>query len=342
MKPEVAYSVVPSLLHNDPTHPENNRRITDIIEAVSKAGLTERLTEVGYQIPATHEQIAAVHDPTYIDSLQQMMVKAPTTVDSAPTYITPQSCECALEAAGAGIAIVDTLLDDRVKSGFALLRPPGHHALPNRPMGFCLIGNIAVAARHAQQHSVKRILIIDFDAHHGNGTQDIFYTDSSVFFLSIHQSGIYPGSGRMNETGRRKGQGFTLNVPLPADSGDRGMQNIFSALVRPAAERFEPDLIMVSAGFDSHFSDPLSELQFTSHGYYALTNMLAELANDLCDGRLAFFLEGGYDLGALTESVCNVFCGLLGMPPVVELDTVQKAEPDLRLLISDIKSIHNL
>ena len=342
MNPAIAYAVVPSIAHNYPTHPENNKRVPAILGALRKAGLTTKLIELEDPHIATWEQLIIVHSPRYLDTLLESISKAPTIVDPAPTYVTSRSFDCALEAAGAGIGLVDAVLDGRARSGFALLRPPGHHAFQDGAMGFCLIDNIAVAARHAQTRGIKRVFIIDFDVHHGNGTQDIFYTDSSVFFLSTHQEGIYPGSGGKDEIGHMEGEGFTLNVPLPIGTGDKSMQKVFVELVRPAAERFNPQLILVSAGFDAHWRDPLAALQFTTNGYYTLAVELDKLAGDLCNGKLVFFLEGGYDLSALTGSVASTFQALLGMEANDSLRTAPLPEPDITSLIEILQTIHKI
>ena len=276
----VAFTAVPSPEHNIPGHPEHNGRVPAIIDALRTAKLLEHLDEISEPTPATIEQVATVHHADYIQKLCEQADSAPAYVDSAPTYTTRASFDCALHAAGAAISMVDAILDDRARSGFALIRPPGHHALPRAAMGFCLFANVAIAARHAQKRGKERILIVDFDVHHGNGTQDIFYTENNVFFVSLHQASTYPGSGKASETGMGAGSGFTLNIPLPAHTGGRAVQQILDGLLFPAARRFAPELILASAGFDAHWRDPLANLQYTSHDYHALARGLHELASE--------------------------------------------------------------
>ncbi|XP_068649094.1 histone deacetylase 14, chloroplastic [Aristolochia californica] len=260
----ILYYAAPAMGHNKEAHPECNLRVPAIISALEKSELTPKfrgseVTELQNISPATVDDIANVHSRAYIKGLEKAMSKASTDgiifIDgSGPTYATAATFQESLIAAGAGISLVDSVvitsrICDDPPVGFALVRPPGHHAVPHGPMGFCVFGNIAVAARHAQLvHGLKRVLIIDFDVHHGNGTNDVFYDDPDIFFISTHQSGSYPGTGKMEEVGSGEGEGTTLNLPLPGGSGDSTMKIVFGEVIAPAAQRFKPDIILVSAG----------------------------------------------------------------------------------------------
>jgi acetoin utilization deacetylase AcuC-like enzyme len=220
--------------------------------------------------------------------------------------ISRDSYTAALCAAGAACRAVDVVLAPAGPGAgaFALGRPPGHHACRDLAMGFCLFNNVAVAARHAQrEHGVERVLIVDWDVHHGNGTQEIFYADGSVGYFSTHQWPFYPGTGKWTERGVGSGEGSTCNVPLPAGTGDAGYVAAFAGVLVPFARRFAPDLILVSAGYDAHYADPLGQMAVSTRGFAALTGVVAGLATELCGGRLAFVLEGGYDLEALGAGV---------------------------------------
>ncbi|KAL8110504.1 hypothetical protein AgCh_026283 [Apium graveolens] len=264
-----------------------------------------------------------------------------------------QTYQDSLVAAGAGISLVDSVVaasrtGKDPPAGFALIRPPGHHAVPKGPMGFCVFGNIAVAARYAQRiHGLKRVFIIDFDVHHGNGTNDAFYDDPDVFFLSTHQDGSYPGTGKIDQVGELSGEGATLNLPLPGGSGDIAMRTVFDEVIVPCAQRFKPDIILVSAGYDGHVLDPLASLQFTTATYYMLASNIKQLAKDLCEGRCIFFLEGGYNLDSLSNSVADSFRAFLDEPSLAsELDNpaILYEEPSSKVkqAIQRIKHIHSL
>jgi len=294
--------------------------------------------------PATIDQLAACHDRAYVAALARTAARGPAIVDSAPTYVTAESQDCARRAAGAAIAAVDAVLDGGARAALALARPPGHHAVPNRAMGFCLFNNVAVAARHAQARGAGPVLIVDFDVHHGNGTQDIFWADPSVLFVSTHQRGIYPGTGAEGEVGAGAGLGTTLNVPLPAGAGDAALARAMADLVVPAAARFRPELVLVSAGFDAHFRDPLAGMQASGPGYHHLARVLAGIAARWAGGRIVFVLEGGYDLPALADGVANVVRALAGDAAGAALGRAPHPEPldEVAALIDRLRARHRL
>eukprot|EP00250_Pteridium_aquilinum_P034393 c7523_g1_i2 orf=448-1680(+) len=359
----IVFTTASAMGHTQEAHPECNTRVPAVLEALHKAKLTPefrgrevlRIENFGL---ASADDIAAVHEKSYVRGLEMAMGKACEEglimiEGSGPTYATSTTFAEALKAAGAGMTLIDMVVTaSKMKSeppiGFALVRPPGHHAVPSGPMGFCIFGNIAVAARHAQRkHGVKKILIIDFDVHHGNGTNDAFYNDPDIYFLSTHQVGSYPGTGRSEDTGNGAGEGTTLNLPLPGGSGDQAMSAVFHEVIVPTAQRFKPELILVSAGYDGHALDPLGGLQFTTGTFYRLALHIKQLAQDVCQGRCVFFLEGGYNLKSLSDSITDSFRAFLGEESLavkVDNPAILYDEPSIsvRKAIDHIKAIHSL
>lgn len=359
----VIYCVAPAMGHNKESHPESNKRVPAIIDALERLELTPKyrsseVLEAQNFRPASIDDIASVHARAYVAGLEKAMSRASDEgiifIDgSGPTYATPTTFQESLIAAGAGISLVDSVVAaSRSRSdppiGFALIRPPGHHAVPEGPMGFCVFGNIAVAARYAQRaHGLKRVLVIDFDVHHGNGTCDAFYDDPDIFFISTHQDGSYPGTGKIEQVGQGSGEGTTLNLPLPGGSGDSSMRSVFDEVIVPCAQRFKPDIILVSAGYDAHALDPLAGLQFTTGTYYMLASNIKQLAKELCGGRCVFFLEGGYNLKSLSNSVADTFRAFLGEPSLASQfdDPAMLYEEPLsrvKQAIQKVKHIHSL
>jgi acetoin utilization deacetylase AcuC-like enzyme len=331
--------------HDLPDHPENAARLRAIEDALDSPALALRdfLVPLAPRL-ATLDELARVHTPGYIATLEKAMTQAPAYVDQAPTYIVPQSYEIARLAAGGALRAIEAVLAGEAGAALALVRPPGHHAEPDRPMGFCLFNNIAIGARHALlQPGIERVLIVDFDVHHGNGTQSAFYDDPNVLFISSHQGGIYPGTGSAEEIGAGSGEGYTINLPLPAGAGDEAFARLTDEIIGPAADRFRPDLVLVSAGFDAHWLDPLAGLMLSLRGYERMTASLAAIAARHSRGRMALVLEGGYHLAALSSGVVTVLPTLLGETNITDtLGPSSAFEPDIQRQVARWKAIHEL
>ncbi len=328
--------------HHMPGHPEHAGRIQAVWKKLESTGLAARMKRIEPH-PVTDEQILLVHSEEYLAMLNWMTGHHHTWFD-ADTYALPQTPEIARLAAGGVVAAVDAVLKQTTDNALAVVRPPGHHALEGRGMGFCILGNVPIAARHAQKaYGVERVMIVDFDVHHGNGTQDMFYGDDSILFISTHQSPFYPGTGFANEIGRDQGRGYTINIPMPAGHGDQSFGLLYQEIVWKAARRFRPQLILISAGFDAHWTDPLAMMRLSLEGYAHLTHELVRMAEELCDGHIVFALEGGYDLEALANGVANVAHALLGDDEIVDpLGKRAGDEPDVMPLIHHLQKLHNL
>ncbi len=286
-----------------PPHPERPDRLSAILDHLDRTGLREDLFLIEPR-PAGTEWIEAVHDPSYVKRVESLCESGHAVIDSMDTEISHRSYEVSLLAAGGAMAAADAIMDGTVSHAFAAVRPPGHHALKDVAMGFCLFNNAAITARYLQKrHGLERILIVDWDVHHGNGTQDLFYDDPSVFFFSIHQYPFYPGTGARTETGVGEGTGFTMNAPMRAGQGDDDYLRVFENDLAARVAGFGPDFVLVSAGFDAHRSDPLGGMNLTEDGYDRLTGVVRSWAAAMCGGRMLSLLEGGYDLGALARSV---------------------------------------
>jgi acetoin utilization deacetylase AcuC-like enzyme len=311
------------LQHVAPGHPESPARLVTAWAQLQRYGLLNDVI-VAEPPPADLEDLERVHTPLHVRTVRAIAEDGGGWIDG-DTFVAAASYDAARLAAGAAIAGCDAVLSGRQENAFALVRPPGHHALPDRAMGFCLFNNVAVAAAWARARGgAERVLIVDFDVHHGNGTQDTFYDRADVVLFSTHQFPLYPGTGRLAETGAGAGTGYSVNLPLPPGCGDAVYARAFDEVLAPLARRWRPDLILVSAGYDAHWSDPLANMRLTVDGYVGLVERLCALARELCDGRLVALLEGGYNLGAVAASVvatCQVLSGQapigdpLGAPP---------------------------
>jgi acetoin utilization deacetylase AcuC-like enzyme len=287
--------------HETGDHPENAGRLRAIDSALERLDLLSCRPEIPFNA-APDDVLARVHDPRYIAGIREFAAQGGGWLD-ADTPVGARSVDIAALAAGAGIAAVDAALDGRAQHGFVLARPPGHHATPTRGMGFCLFNTIAVAAAHALRRGLDRVLIVDWDVHHGNGTQDAFYETDEVLFCSVHQWPLYPGTGAASERGAGRGAGYTINVPLAAGANDDAYREVFDQLILPAANAFRPQIVLISAGFDAHANDPLAGMQVTERGFASLARRVVGIAAEHANGRVVAFLEGGYDPPALAASV---------------------------------------
>jgi len=290
-----------------PRHPERPERLQAVLNGAARAGLTEALVPVE-PIAATRVDLERVHPVAYLDRIEGISAMGGGRLDP-DTYASPGSWVAAVHAAGAGLAAVQALREGRGTSAFCAVRPPGHHATANESMGFCFVNNVAVVAASLAAQG-ERVLIVDYDAHHGNGTHDIFYADPRVMFISLHQWPLYPGTGRHDEIGDDEGRGFTMNIPLPPGTTGDVYLAAFDQLIAPRADAFRPTWVIVSAGFDAHRDDPITELGLAAGDYGPLTSRILSLVPA---GRSVVMLEGGYDLDALANSSATVLREMAGV-----------------------------
>ena len=294
------------------SHPETSDRLRAIMDRLRKEGLLKRLRRIEPR-KAARKWITTIHTPDYVENVAETCRAGNSCLHSLDTRICPASFQVALLAVGGVLEAVDALQAGRVPNAFCAVRPPGHHATADRAMGFCLFNNVAIAARYAQQqHGLDRVLIVDWDTHHGNGTQDAFYDDPSVLYFSCHQSPFYPGTGAASETGRGEGEGYTINVPLPAGTGNEEYLKAFRETLRPRALEFDPDLVLISAGFDAHRADTLGGMDVTEDGYARMTTEVMGIADECCAGRIVSSLEGGYALAHQARAVAAHLKALMG------------------------------
>lgn len=299
------------LEHDTGNHVENAQRLVTTMSYLETTGIKEKLCCVPPRA-ATVEELEMVHAPEYISYVKNRAERGGGWLDP-DTVVCLRSYEVALYAAGGLLMAVEKVMRGELGSAFALIRPPGHHALRNRAMGFCLFNNVAIAAKFAlAKFSINRVLIVDFDVHHGNGTQDTFYADPKVLYFSTHQYPYYPGTGAVDEIGVGEGEGTTVNFPMAAGWGDEEYLRAFNEVLVPVSKRFQPELILVSAGFDPHWADQLAMMQVSITGFAQMAMILKNLADELCGGRLVFTLEGGYNLRVVAYSVKAIFDVLLG------------------------------
>lgn len=319
-------------------HLDSPDRMKTLYSALDSITDTLNIIETPFQ-KAGRETLLLNHSTAYIDKVAETKGKIYSVLDSE-TYTSKKSYEAACLAVGALTTGVDLLFRKKINNAFALVRPPGHHAEKDTSKGFCIFNNVAIAAHHAlKNHGTKKLLIVDWDVHHGNGTQNSFYDTDKVLYISIHQSSLYPGTGDLHETGTGKGEGYTINVPLPGGQGDMEYANIFNTLILPIADQYKPELILVSAGFDAHVEDGISEMRLTYKGFAYMARELIKKADEVCGGKILFVLEGGYNLNGLKEGVFAVineladnkfntpFCAFLDKDSVHELEKEQSLHP---------------
>ena len=330
-----AYTFIPAPGHEYPDHPERPGRL-DILTQKLDSFQAEKLDAT----PAKPEDIARVHVPRLISGLERVCrEQAPGIIDYAPTYVTQTSFEDAMLAAGATLACTRAVIAGEATNAFAIVRPPGHHAEPDRAMGFCLFNNIAVAARDALAQGLERVLVVDYDAHHGNGTQAAFLEDERVAYLSTHQWGIYPGTGWIDDAPKARKR--IVNVPLTAFTGDQAFARIADEVIQPMVETFNPQMILVSAGFDAHWSDPITSLGLSSAGFFKVSKRLVELADEHCGGKIVFVLEGGYDPTNVANGAAAVFEALADSRSEFDAgDPNPRADPEVESRLEEVRRWH--
>lgn len=341
----------PAILeHQTPAnHPERSDRARSVYALLESTGLLNRLEQLPIT-PATRKQLERVHDARYLDAVERIISRGGGLLDSGDTVASAGSWRAIAAAAGSAIGGVDAVMEGVFDSAFALVRPPGHHAMPDHAMGFCIVNHAAVAAAHAvAAHDLSRVLIVDFDVHHGNGTQEAFYDDPRVLYFSTHQSPAYPGTGHIEEIGEGDGAGYTVNVPLPADVGDDGFRDVFSAILRPIADRFQPELVIVSAGYDAHWRNSAYvngiHERMTVQGVADISRMVKEISDAHCPGRLVGILEGGYDLESLAygaRATLTQWLGDVDVDDPIGALPENRASPDLSALLARVKAVHHL
>ncbi len=336
------------LKHDDPTHPENAGRLRAIRRVLEEAGAWDQLVQIEPR-PIDYGLLTALHTPAYVDQVRRAAEAGARWLD-LDTYMTPSSYQVALLAAGGVVEAVRAVLRGQVEAALALVRPPGHHARPMREMGFCLFNNVALAALYAlKEEGLERVLVVDWDVHHGNGTQEAFYYDGRVMYFSTHQFPYYPGTGSVQEVGAGNGAGCMVNVPLPAGSGDAVYRHVFDNVLLPAATRFRPQLVLVSAGYDPHWSDPLASMRLSVRGFAYLAAVVRQIVRECCPGRLALGLEGGYDPAALSHSVLATLRVWQGQEPEEVQDPLGPApqerpvsDPAVEAVVRLARQVHEL
>jgi len=331
------------LEHDTGNHVENSRRLVEAMSYLRETGIEEKLTCLPPR-SALLEELELVHTPEYISYVKSKAEKGGGWLDP-DTVMSPKSYEAASYAAGGLLVATEAVMKGDVDNAFALVRPPGHHAVSNRAMGFCIFNNVAIAAKFAlSRFNINRVLIVDFDVHHGNGTQGAFYGDPRVLYFSTHQYPFYPGTGWMDETGIGEAEGTTVNLPMSAGWGDDEYLGAFNEILVPVARKFRPDLILVSAGFDAHWADQLAMMRVSITGFAQMTTILSKMGAELCQGRLVFTLEGGYNLQVVASSIKAVLDVLLGNSEIDDpLGQAEVRKPEgFDEHIEAIKRIHQI
>jgi len=321
-------------------HPESPKRLEVIYAMLEEADIRGQFKEINDR-PANKDELLLVHSLDYIEKLAATAGKEYTFLDP-DTQTSAGSYDAALLAAGGLCEAITQVHSGELDNAFALVRPPGHHAEKGRAMGFCLFNNVAIGARYAQRYlNVNRVLVVDWDLHHGNGTQHSFEDDPSILYFSTHQYPYYPGTGALNEAGRSKGKGFTVNVPLSGGYGDGEYVALFEEILRPITLEFNPEIILVSAGFDIHIGDPLGGMSVTPNGFAGLIRSIIEMAEPCCDGKVVMTLEGGYDLQGLRDSVKAVLKEMTGLSVTSASDLAAKADRRrLDHIVHDVSRVH--
>jgi acetoin utilization deacetylase AcuC-like enzyme len=283
-------------------HPESPERLAAVYAMLSQPSMAPKFVQIAPR-EATHKEIETIHSPSYVEYIASTDGQDNVYLDP-DTATSPESYRIAKLAVGGLCNAIDAVMDKKVDNAFAFVRPPGHHAEKGSAAGFCIFNNVAIGAMHAiNKYSLKKILIVDWDLHHGNGTQHSFYEDPRILYFSTHQYPYYPGTGSLQEIGRGKGEGYTINVPLSVGAGDASFVKIFRKILQPVALEFKPELVLLSAGFDTYYQDPLGGMRVTPVGFAALTRILLKIAESCCQGRFVAVLEGGYHIAGLTDSV---------------------------------------
>lgn len=344
-KPQIGIVYHPNyFIHTNDNHPEKKERLQAILTQLKEENLFPKLQQLA-PYPATVEEVGKVHTKQHIEHLRGLCERRAPYLDP-DTYLTPQSYDVALLSAGGALTAMRAVMDNKLKTCYALSRPPGHHAEPNKGMGFCLFNNGAIAARHAlEEYNLSRILYLDWDVHHGNGVQKTFYHDSRVLFVSIHQSPAFPGTGHVNETGEGEGQGYTVNIPLPPGCGDHHYAKVLDEIVIPLADKFQPELLMVSAGQDAYHEDPLAGMCISFEGFAYMARHAKQIADKYTGGKAVLFLEGGYHLRGLSEAVVTILSEFGGWERPVNQEPAPNMTPmydDPDAIIEAVKRVSML